>query len=108
MRFEVKFHTKRHRAASISVTTHEETSAGAKVQIKDQFRAYASYAEAADDYGKLITTNKLYAEALTHRSNAGKFVDALAKRYATDHNYASKLKLVIKANNLEQYDGIKK
>lgn len=88
----------------MSVITHEETSAGSRVQIQDKFRAYASYADAAEDYGKLITTNKLYAEALTHRKNPGKFVDGLAKRYATDHKYASKLKVIIRANHLEQYD----
>ena len=90
--------------ASVNVTTHEETSAGAKMQIEGKFRAYASYADAADDYGNLITTNKAYAGALLHRDNPGEFVDALAKRYATDHKYASKLKVIIKTNHLEQYD----
>ena len=78
--------------ASISTTTHEETDQGVKVKIQDKFRAYATYDDAAEDYGKLVTTSQMYAGALLHIKDPNKYVEALAKHYATDHQYANKLK----------------
>jgi flagellum-specific peptidoglycan hydrolase FlgJ len=89
---------------SVKVTTHEETSAGNAVKIQDNFRAYQNYESAAEDYAKLITTNQKYAGALLHRTEPYQYIDKLAKIYATDHNYAAKLKSIIKTNNLTKYD----
>jgi flagellar protein FlgJ len=89
--------------ATVNIATHEDTAQG-HVAIRDDFRAYASYDEAADDYGAVITTNKNFSGALLHRKDPSKFADAVAKKYATDPKYAAKIKSVIKTNHLDQYD----
>ena len=89
--------------ASVNIATHGDTAQG-HVAIQDNFRAYSDYDEAAEDYGSVITTNKNFAGALLHRKERDKFIDAIAKKYATDPKYASKVKSVIKTNHLDQYD----
>ena len=88
---------------SVNVATHEDTAKG-HTAIRDNFRAYANYEEAAEDYGLFITTNKNYTEALLHRKDPYKYADAVAKHYATDKKYAKKIKEIIKHHHLGQYD----
>lgn len=79
---------------STTFSTHEVTLSGQKVSEVDEFRAYASYAEAADDYALLI--QRRFSAAFAYRNYPGKFVEAVAKQgYATDPQYAIKLKSII-------------
>jgi flagellar protein FlgJ len=79
---------------STTFSTHEVTLSGQRVSEIDEFRAYTSYAEAADDYASLI--QRKYSGAFVHRNDPGKFADAVARQgYATDPNYAKKLKSIM-------------
>ena len=79
---------------STTFPTHEVRSTGQRVNEVDEFRAYASYAEAADDYASLI--QRRYAIALVYRDDPEKFAESIAKQgYATDPQYANKLKSII-------------
>jgi flagellar protein FlgJ len=71
--------------------------------VSDWFRKYESPADSFADHGHLILNAKdkhkrlIYASAIPVRSNAEKFVEEIAKSgYATDPNYAKKLKLIIR------------
>jgi flagellum-specific peptidoglycan hydrolase FlgJ len=67
---------------------------GQQVSEIDEFRAYASYAEAAADYASLI--QRKYPAALAHCNDPEKFAEAVARDgYATDPHYAKKLKSII-------------
>jgi flagellum-specific peptidoglycan hydrolase FlgJ len=59
----------------------------------DAFRAYASYAEAAEDYASLI--KRKYPAAFAYR-DPERFAESVARQgYATDPDYARKLKSII-------------
>ncbi len=88
---------------SVNFGTHEDTAGGTQ-QINASFRAYESYAEAAEDYAQVVTTNKVFAGALLFRKEPDKFIAELAKHYATDKKYATSVVSIIKSHDLEQYD----
>lgn len=74
-------------------STHEVTLSGQRVSEVDEFRAYVSYAEAADDYASLI--QRKYPTAFAYR-DPERFAEAVASLgYATDPRYAEKLKSII-------------
>lgn len=85
---------------SVTFTTHEDTSNG-RLAIKDTFRAYSSFLDAAKDYANVIRKN--YAAALVHKNDPLKFIEHL-KRYATLPTYTKTLKAIIIDQNLEVYD----
>ncbi|MDR2881437.1 MAG: flagellar assembly peptidoglycan hydrolase FlgJ [Azoarcus sp.] len=65
------------------------------------FRSYGSWAEAFDDYAKLLTDNPRYAKVLGNCSAAG-FAHGLKQAgYATDPSYADKLMRIIGGNTLK-------
>lgn len=79
---------------STTFSTHEVTLSGKKVSEIDEFRAYASYAEAANDYALLI--KRRFPAAFAYRNNPEQFAEAVARHgYATDPHYAKKLKSII-------------
>jgi flagellar protein FlgJ len=79
---------------STSFATHEVTLAGKRISETDEFRAYASYDEAASDYASLI--QRKYPTAMACSDDPEKFADAIARQgYATDPQYAEKLKSII-------------
>jgi len=66
----------------------------------ERFRAYESYAEAFNDYARLLTANPRYAAVLGNQ-DAGGFARALQQAgYATDPMYAAKLERIIGGNVL--------
>lgn len=82
---------------STTFTTHEVTLSGKRISEVDEFRAYANYAEAAADYASLI--QRKYPTALAHRTDPAEFAEAVASRgYATDPQYATKLKSIIRVH----------
>lgn len=62
----------------------------------EKFRAYDSYADSFRDFANLMQNNPRYGNVLENTSNAAGYAQALQDAgYATDPNYASKLKRVI-------------
>jgi flagellum-specific peptidoglycan hydrolase FlgJ len=79
---------------STSFSTHEVTLSGQRISEIDEFRAYNSYVEAADDYASLI--QRRFAAAFAYRNDPEQFAEAVARLgYATDPQYAKKLKSII-------------
>lgn len=72
--FGIKLH--KSKGAATSFTTTEFIN-GQKVTMKDSFRAYANFCEAAEDYGKFLTTNQRYKPAFAYSSDPYKFADIL-------------------------------
>ena len=90
--------------ASVSFATHEVANGHATL-IHDSFRAYTSLEEAADDYGRLLRNNPRFSPSFAYSKQPDQFVDHVARAgYATDPNYAAKLKNIIKAHRLDQID----
>jgi flagellar protein FlgJ len=69
------------------------------------FRVYRSRTDSYRDYGRLLTTSSAYASALPFRHNPDAFIEHVAPHYATDPDYADKVKSIMSAHNLYQYDG---
>jgi flagellum-specific peptidoglycan hydrolase FlgJ len=55
------------------------------------FRVYRSMEDSFRDYGRLITTSSYYANALPYRTDPDRFIREVAKSYATDPDYATKV-----------------
>jgi len=89
---------------SVTFTTHEVIK-GKRIKIKDKFKAFSSYAAAADGYGRFLTLNKRYKGCFAFYKKPYKFADAVAAApYATDPKYAQKLKRLLKLFYLTDYD----
>jgi flagellum-specific peptidoglycan hydrolase FlgJ len=73
--------------------------------VNDDFRAYTSLEDAADDYGQFLRNNPRYAACFAYSNQPYIFVDVLAAAgYATDPDYAHKLKSIIRVHTLTVYD----
>jgi len=83
--------------------THEVVN-GETITITARFRRFESLTEAFDLHGKLLATGGPYASAMAKVSDPDAFADALTGVYATDPNYGTTLKYVIKNYGLAQYD----
>lgn len=74
---------------------------GIAVKKIERFRAYNSYAEAFEDYANFLKNNPRYAKVL-QATSASEFANGLQKAgYATDPEYANKLKTIMKNTNLD-------
>ncbi len=100
--FGIKSHESKSAVTSFTTT---EFINGKKVTMKDSFRAYASFDEVAEDYGKFLTTNSRYKSAFAHSNDPYKFANILqSSGYATDPQYAKKLQSIISTYYLDDYD----
>jgi peptidoglycan hydrolase FlgJ len=82
----------------VAEVTTTEVIGGEARKVRAKFRAYASYAEAFDDYAKLITGNARYRQVLEQTGSAQGFARELQRAgYATDPQYAEKLTRTINA-----------
>jgi flagellar protein FlgJ len=71
-------------------------------KVSQKFRAYASYAEAFQDYATLMQGNRRYAAVLKQRDSAG-FAQGLQRAgYATDPQYADKLTRILNGARMRQ------
>jgi peptidoglycan hydrolase-like protein with peptidoglycan-binding domain len=78
---------------------------GKVVHMKDAFRAYTSFADAADDYGRFLKENARYAGCFQHSGDPIKFAQAVAAAgYATDPGYATALTGIIRGRGFDRYD----
>ncbi|MEC5387370.1 flagellar assembly peptidoglycan hydrolase FlgJ [Uliginosibacterium sp. H3] len=87
--------------ATVDSATTEYENGVAQTRV-ERFRAYGSYAEAFQDYARLVQQSPRYAAA-QGQGDAAAFAKALqAGGYATDPAYADKLTKVINGNTLRQ------
>lgn len=77
---------------------------GKSITIVAKFRKFASLNDAFNDHGRLLATASPYAHARTLASDPNAFADALTGVYATDPNYGTALKRIMKSHNLYRYD----
>ena len=100
--FGIKGHAPTGNAVSFQTT---EVIDGQVVHEAQTFRAYTSFADAADDYGRFLTTNPRYAGCFHYANDPVNFIKTLAAAgYATDPNYAPKLIALMQGHNLIAYD----
>jgi flagellar protein FlgJ len=84
--------------------THEVVG-GKSIAQTDNFRVYASFDEAADDYADFLVANKAYAAAFAFVNDPVAFAHAIgSSKYATNPQYGANLVSIIKTNNLVQYE----
>jgi hypothetical protein len=83
---------------AVESATHEVVS-GETITVQAKFRKFASVSEAFDLHGRLLATSPLYAPAMKKADDPDAFADALTGVYATDPNYGTTLKYVIKTYN---------
>ncbi len=86
----------------VTVSTLEYDKGVAKKETA-HFRSYHSYAESFSDYVKLISESPRYEKAKALASDAAAYLDALQEGgYATDPQYADKIKNVLKNEAITQ------
>ncbi|MBA1434280.1 hypothetical protein EQ827_03335 [Lactobacillus bombi] len=92
--------------ASVAMATQEWSADKDYYTIKANFRTYPDMKASFNDNGMQLRSNPYYSgvwrENITSYQEAA---DWLQGRYATDPDYASKLKGLIRHYNLTQYDG---
>lgn len=89
----------------VEAYTHEfDKKQNKMILVKAKFRKFDSLAEAFDYHGKLLATLKAYRPAMAVANDPNAFADKLTGVYATDPAYGGKLKKVIAAYHLDQYD----
>jgi len=77
---------------------------GKRVTVDAQFAKYSSVESAFAAQGKMISTNKRYAEAAGAKT-ATEQAQAMQKAgYATDPKYAEKVTAIIRKYDLERFD----
>jgi len=88
---------------SVESPTREVVN-GASVTLIARFRAFSSLTEAFDEHGRLLATNPSYATAMRNAGDPAAFADALNGIYATDPEYSTALKWVMRTYNFIRYD----
>lgn len=98
--FGIKAHGERE---SIALPT-TEIVAGVAERVTAHFARYASMAECFADRDALLARARCYAEARAVAQAPEAFARALARRWATDPEYAEKLLAVYRTNGLADLD----
>ena len=79
-----------------------EFEQGTPVKKQASFRAYDSIKDSVNDFVDFLTQNPRYKEALQNTAKPNDFLDSLQKAgYATDPNYANKIKQVLNSSQLK-------
>ena len=79
-----------------------EFEQGTPVKKQASFRAYDSIKDSVNDFVQFLTENPRYQEALQNTAKPAAFLDSLQKAgYATDPNYADKIKQVLNRTELK-------
>lgn len=85
------------------VKTREAESSGLVLTV-GAFRAYDELRTSVLDHGDLLRSNPVYAPAFKYTDKPKQFLREVARRYATDPDYATKLLSLVSRYNLLQYD----
>ena len=86
-----------------SFATHECRN-GHIVPCTQTFAKFDSIAQAFDCHAKLLATSAYYKTAFDALPDTGRFIDLMAVHYASDPQYAAKVKAVIAGADLAQYN----
>ena len=79
-----------------------EFEQGVPVKKQASFRSYQSIKDSVNDFVDFLNENPRYQEALNNTAEPAAFLDSLQKAgYATDPNYADKIKQVLKRVELQ-------
>ncbi|MDP2635417.1 MAG: flagellar assembly peptidoglycan hydrolase FlgJ [Pseudoalteromonas sp.] len=79
-----------------------EFEQGMPVKKQASFRAYDSIKDSVNDFVDFLNENPRYQEALDNTAKPAAFLDSLQKAgYATDPNYADKIKQVLNRSDLK-------
>jgi flagellar protein FlgJ len=90
-----------------AAATTLEYQQGVAVKRVERFRSYDSPADCFGDYAKLLGNSERYTNARNAEGNANQFAQSLQRGgYATDPNYANKLRAVAGAVRAIQADAI--
>lgn len=88
--------------SSVSVNTVEYRQGEAQIE-RASFRSYGSVQESFNDYARLLKTSPRYQDALAEGRDSNAFVEKLqAAGYATDPNYADKIKQILQRREFDQ------
>lgn len=79
---------------------------GRKKTVRQSFRVFGSLEEAFLKHGGLLGTSSYYTNARKFLNDPDRFADALTGIYATDPNYGSLLKSIMRSNNLYVFDNM--
>ena len=87
-----------------------EYSNGVASRQRENFRVYDDLAAGFSDYVKLISGSERYSEAVKKAADPEAYLDAIQDAgYATDPNYANKIKAILNGPDLGDYvSGVKK
>jgi flagellum-specific peptidoglycan hydrolase FlgJ len=77
---------------------------GKSIYLTQPFRKFDSLTEAFDLHGQLLAHNPAYKPAMALKDNPEAFADALTGVYATDPQYGTTLKFVMRTYGFEQLD----
>jgi peptidoglycan hydrolase FlgJ len=87
--------------AVVSTLEYEQ---GVASRQKASFRSYESFEESFNDYVDFLTSGSRYKGALAKVDNPDRYFEALQQAgYATDPQYARKLKQVLRSDAIAQY-----
>ncbi len=98
------FNIKAHRWDGDTIAKNAlEYRDGKALHEQSQFRAYDSYQHSFDDYVRFLQTQPRYSQALQHVGDPNAFIEQLHKAgYATDPQYADKIKRIMNSDTLAQ------
>ncbi|HEX6389692.1 MAG TPA: glucosaminidase domain-containing protein [Solirubrobacteraceae bacterium] len=83
--------------------TLEEVGGRMQTEI-GAFRAYRTLTASIRDHGARLLANPVYAPAFKYTEDDTKFVRKIARYYATDSKYASKVLTIMRRHKLRRYD----
>jgi len=87
----------------VEVPTFEYVN-GRKERVTAKFRAYDSPYESLRDHSIFLLTNQRYSTALANADDPERFAEELQRAgYATDPQYASKLKSIMRSHGLLEW-----
>lgn len=87
---------------SITIETTEYRD-GLPLKERAEFKRYTNIAQSFEDYGQLISGSKRYQEALAQGRDSDAYVEQLQQAgYATDPNYADKIKSIMNDADFRQ------
>ena len=92
-------------AGEATIRWTQEFIDGEYQKVQQYFADYPDLTGAFEAHARLLATSPIYIEA-QRASTVDYYVIAMARHYATDPNYASKILAIIRQNNLTQYDVI--
>lgn len=91
----------RWQGEKVTTRTYEFIDGALQARYED-FRAYASYQESIEDYVSFLSSNPRYQEAVESGRDAGTFAEKIQQAgYATDPEYAQKVKDIIAGNTFQ-------